>query len=104
MRFGWGGCQSEEQFKRDKRERAAARRRRNAAEQAFIARSTDKAKLKILARAICTAATARGTICLTDLLQSGVSQGDAERLYDQALQLARRLYPSLDLDAIGAMP
>jgi hypothetical protein len=57
--------------------------------------ATDAGKTQILAEAIRSAKAARGVVEIRDLTQAGVSKADAERLYDAALDRARRIDSTL---------
>jgi hypothetical protein len=57
--------------------------------------TTDAGKTEALTSAILRAQQARGAVEIRDLMQSGVTEADAKRLYDAALAHAKALDPAL---------
>jgi hypothetical protein len=56
---------------------------------------SDTGKIERLARAIVSAFGERQSVCMNDLLQSGVARHDAERLYDRAFERACHIDPAI---------
>jgi hypothetical protein len=67
---------------------------------AKVAKKSDKLKTRILARAIVAAAEKRGSVVMMDGTQAGLSESDVSRLWDPALDLARRIEPGLSEMAV----
>jgi hypothetical protein len=70
-------------------QRAAAARAFQKQQRARIAAFSLNHKAKLLARAILSAAAARGIVTLQDGIQSGLTRREVESLWPQALEIAR---------------